>query len=86
MTLREALATILTPPVLARLVAERLETEYVVALALCGIRHCGGPADAADQALLDWCRHYASVWIVENGERHIETPAPPLEGSAAAPM
>lgn len=74
MTLREALAEILTPAGLAALVDQELEKEYIAAAALCVIARRGGPACDADQALIAWCRVNGSVWIIEDGDRRLEGP------------
>ncbi len=77
MTLREALAEILTPPVLARLVGEQLETEYIVAEALLRIRRDRTTHTPAARAIVAWCRTHASVWLLEDGDRRLEAPSSP---------
>ena len=83
MTLRDALADILTPAILAERLDRQLETEYIVAEALLRIRQ-GHRDSPAGKAIIAWCRRHASVWVIEDGDRRLEAPPVPLDGAAAA--
>ena len=83
MTLRDALAEILTPAILAERLERRIETEYIIAEALFLIRQ-GRRDTPAGRAIIAWCRRHASVWVVEDGDRRLEAPPTTLDGAAAA--
>ena len=83
MTLRDALAEILTPPVLAERLERRIETAYIIAEALFLIRQ-GDRDSAAAKAIIACCSRHASVWVVEDGDRRLEAPPTTLDGAAAA--
>jgi hypothetical protein len=70
-TLRDALAEILTPAILAERLERRIETEYIIAEGLFRIRQ-GHRDSPAGKAIIAWCRRHASVWVVEDGDRRLE--------------
>jgi hypothetical protein len=81
-TLRDALAEILTPAILAERLERRIETEYIIAEALFLIRQ--GHRDCpAGKAVIAWCRQHASVWVIEDGDRRLEAPPATLEAGNA---
>ena len=83
-TLREALADILTPTILAERLDRRIETEYIVAEALFRMRQ-GHRDSLAGKAIIAWCRQYAAVWVIEDGDRRLEAPPTTLEAGEAQP-